>query len=127
MTANGGELKLLLRGTNIKSMDFLSKSDPYVTLTQGGKLLHKTRHINNTKSPKWPVFTIPLQMINPDAEIVITCYDYDGKDSKADLIGRCSFIPNVMVSGAIGKELVLKSNGGKNHGSIIFDDIQLRK
>lgn len=75
INALADKLKLKLRGHNIKSMDFFSKSDPYIVILQNGIIIRQTEVIDNTKTPDWQMMDILLEKLNLEQEVLFSCYD----------------------------------------------------
>jgi len=124
--AKQGVVKFMMRGINIKSKDFLSKSDPYIVIKQNGVTLYQSEHKDNTKSPKWNGFEISAQKINTAQDLYCECYDYDGMHSRPDLIGTATFNVDNITRGHT-REYTLISKSGKQAGVICIDQCTLIK
>ena len=53
-----------IQGENLIPMDRNGSSDPYVKFIQCDEVLHKTKSIKNTLSPKWNEIHIRIDSLN---------------------------------------------------------------
>jgi hypothetical protein len=70
----------ILGASNLENKDTFGKSDPYVRCEWGGKLVHKTRVVNNSCDPEWigEDFVLPLSQADSKHVLQFECFDYDG-------------------------------------------------
>lgn len=89
MDSRKPKLALKMAGKNIKKMDFWSESDPLIIIQQSGKNLYQSERIKDCKNPEWNDFEILLENFNLDEDCLVSCYDSDGPNAKAEFIGEC--------------------------------------
>jgi Ca2+-dependent lipid-binding protein len=80
-----------VKGHKLTKKDLGGKSDPYLVVKSGSRVIHKTDVIKQDIEPVWPSFTLDVaQCGGMDADITWEVYDWD-KHTKDDLIGKTGF------------------------------------
>ena len=104
ISKSNDRVSLTMRAQKLDKKDFLSKSDPYLTISRqlpDGSFVsvHKTKVIKNTLDPAWPPFELAVNTLcNGDYNkpIKFDCYDWDS-DGSDDLIGSFTTTFNEML------------------------------
>lgn len=91
-------INLKIKGSNIRKMDTLSESDPFLKLVQSGKILYKSEIIDNNKNPEFKeVILLKEEIPELEKPVWIYCYDDDGKRSDPQFIGECYFVVDQVI------------------------------
>ena len=122
-------------GRKIKSMDLLSKSDPYFILTRmslskEATSVYRSEFIKNTENPSWPTFAVSVrQLCNGDYNRPLTMYVFDKDPKHDDFIG--SFTTTLQElkharESEKSKGFVISDMKSKVTGTIMVEELVIR-
>ncbi|CAB9508375.1 expressed unknown protein [Seminavis robusta] len=107
---DGGMHRILVEivsALNVPRMDVKSESDPFVEVSMGGQVLHKTKHINDSVNPIWTLETGSLFLLEfakdsvdlEQSAVFFVVKDYDGPGKKEDVLGAVAAPVKALLNG----------------------------
>ncbi|RHY08346.1 hypothetical protein DYB37_003780 [Aphanomyces astaci] len=111
------ELQVRVKGaTNLRSVQFIGKQDPYCEVRLGGRVFRTRTHDNGGKNPRWED-TFVFNVMDPQVEqLLIVIKDHNWVSD--EFIGTCNVPLNAFLHGQMVDQWYPVNHGRKQKGTI---------